>query len=57
MIIKRIIGIGWDVGGWMGDKQGLAVVQWDLGSDKLVWLGKPSQTTIPVGTMFTLHQI
>lgn len=53
MDVKRIIGIGWDVGGWAGGKQGIAVVQWNIGSNCLDWMGKPCQITIPVGSMLT----
>ncbi len=57
MNVKRIIGIGWDVGGWAGDKQGIAVVQWDFGFDSLNWMGTPRQITIPVGSMLTPENI
>ena len=35
-----VLGIGWDVGGWMGKKQGVAAVR--LGADGLHWVGRPT---------------
>ncbi|CDX02977.1 Hypothetical protein DPCES_3090 [Desulfitobacterium hafniense] len=57
MNVKRIIGIGWDVGGWAGDKQGIAAVQWNLDSDTIDWIGIPRQISIPIGSMITPNYI
>ncbi len=33
------LGVGWDVGGWCGSKQAVAVVSWQEGESELSWLG------------------
>lgn len=33
------IGIGWDVRGWQGSAQAVAVVGWQAESNRLHWLG------------------
>lgn len=33
------LGVGWDVGGWCGSKQAVAVVSWQQGESELSWLG------------------
>lgn len=33
------LGIGWDVGGWCGSKQAVALVRWVEGETALQWLG------------------
>lgn len=33
------LGIGWDVGGWCGTKQAVAIVGWSVGDSALHWLG------------------
>ena len=33
------LGIGWDVGGWCGSKQAVALVRWVAGETALEWLG------------------
>ena len=52
-MFNRIIGIGWDVGGWMGNKQGIAVATWSIGGNSIEWLGLPSETNIPKNQTFT----
>lgn len=42
-----VLGIGWDVGGWMGSRQGVAVARLDTGSDKLSWVGRPATFALP----------
>lgn len=56
VLVDRIIGIGWDVGGWMGGKHGIAVAQWTVGSDKLQWLGS-TVCSIAQGKVFTPHTL
>lgn len=43
--MKRIIGIGWDVGGWLGKKHGIATAEYS--GDKIKWVLKPSATGLP----------
>jgi hypothetical protein len=43
--LKWIIGLGWDVGGWLGKNQGLAAVEWQ--NNKLKWLSFPTATRLP----------
>ena len=54
--MKKIIGIGWDVGGWMGRKNGIAVAQWIVGSDQIQWLGS-TVCSIASGKAFTPHNL
>lgn len=35
----RYLGIGWDAGGWQGNKQAVAVVSWMTGAASVDWLG------------------
>lgn len=37
--MKPVLAIGWDVGGWVGKKQAVAVARWANGRPE--WLGKP----------------
>ena len=53
MDFKRVIGIGWDVGGWMGNKQGVAAVMWKVGCEEFKWLGTPNQFSLPVGSLLS----
>lgn len=39
MNARPILGVGWDVGGWKGDKQGVAAVTHGAGG--VEWLGRP----------------
>ena len=57
MDIKRVIGIGWDVGGWMGNKQGVAAVAWKVGSEELEWLGTPNQFFLPIGSLLSTQML
>jgi predicted nuclease with RNAse H fold len=57
MDFKRVIGIGWDVGGWMGNKQGVAAVMWKVGSQELEWLGTPTQFSLPIGSLFSTQML
>ena len=49
--MKRIIGLGWDVGGWLGKNHGIAVVEWQ--NDELKWLSFPVATRLPKCGIFT----
>ena len=39
MLRKPVLGVGWDVGGWLGQKQAVAVVMWENDSGGARWLG------------------
>lgn len=39
MLRKPVLGVGWDVGGWLGQKQAVAVVTWENDSGCARWLG------------------
>ena len=54
---KKIISIGWDVGGWMGDNHGFAISSGDLTEGTLSWLGEPTELGIPPGSIFSLDEI
>lgn len=56
IIMDTILGIGWDVGGWMGGKHGVAVARWTAGSDKIKWLGS-TVCSIPPGTVFSPNSL
>lgn len=47
---RVIVGLGWDVGGWMGKKQGIAAVQWNRGEVR--WLYTPKTTKLPKSGVF-----
>jgi hypothetical protein len=51
---EYIVGVGWDVGGWMGSNHGAAVARWRVGAQSIEWLGIPAELSIPVGAHFTL---
>ncbi|WP_221564865.1 DUF429 domain-containing protein [Alkalihalobacillus sp. TS-13] len=56
-----LLGIGWDVGGWMGTKQGIAACTFNTQSKELQWIGKPKNTKIIDHTLWTpqniIHQL
>jgi Protein of unknown function (DUF429) len=43
-MLRRVLGIGWDVGGWRGSGQGIAVVEW--AGDSPRWLGSPTSFSL-----------
>jgi hypothetical protein len=43
---RSVVGIGWDVGGWMGKKNAVAIAHWKP-SANVEWIGKPSVFLIP----------
>ncbi len=57
MLISKVIGIGWDVGGWCGKKQGIAVSCWDKQTSKIEWLGMPKTISLPAYPDFTPEYI
>lgn len=52
MATNKVVGIGWDVGGWMGGNHGLAAAIWE--NDTIRWIGKPRNAAIPQKGLFTL---
>jgi hypothetical protein len=46
-MLRHVLGIGWDVGGWIGRRQGVAIVEWNDHSPR--WLGK--QTCFSIGEL------
>ena len=40
-MVPEVIGLGWDVGGWLGRKQGAAAVAWSA-ERGIWWLGQPT---------------
>ncbi|WP_349407357.1 hypothetical protein [Pseudalkalibacillus sp. SCS-8] len=44
--MAKRLGIGWDVGGWMGTKQGIAAAYFDSSTDTFSWIGQPRNTNI-----------
>ncbi len=50
---QRIVAIGWDVGGWMGNKQGIAALSWVPGEKEIQWLGTPKSISLPRDAMLS----
>ena len=44
MMRQPILGVGWDVGGWIGRKQAVAIAEWDDHSPQ--WRGTPVRFSI-----------
>ncbi len=42
----KLLGLGWDVGGWMGTKQGIAACQFETHTNKFKWIGQPANKKI-----------
>ncbi len=53
----RYIGIGWDVGGWMGNGNAFAVASWDSEAKRLDWMMEPSCILIPRNKEFSLEYV
>jgi len=49
--LKQIIGLGWDVGGWLGKNHGIAAVEWK--NNEIKWLSLPIATCLPKFGLFT----
>ncbi len=54
--MDSIISIGWDVGGWLGSKQGIAICKWDPHLDTIEWIS-PNELSLPAKELFTLDYI
>nr|WP_240503560.1 DUF429 domain-containing protein [Natranaerobius trueperi] len=50
-----MIGIGWDVGGWMGSNHGIAVCKWKHNS--FHWLGKLKEVSIPKRSLISFNDL
>ncbi|TDL31064.1 DUF429 domain-containing protein [Jeotgalibacillus sp. S-D1] len=57
MIFDTVIGIGWDVGGWMGHNHGVAICQWERRTNQIVWRGKAAEISIPAQGLLSLKQL
>ncbi|MFA9556785.1 DUF429 domain-containing protein [Evansella sp. AB-rgal1] len=57
MKVEKVIGIGWDVGGWMGKNHGVAICQWTKDSNEISWLGEPTEVSLPPGGLLTLRDL
>lgn len=54
--MEPVLGIGWDVGGWMGRKNAFAAALWDPESG-VSWLGDPKTVSIPVKGYLTFDTV
>ncbi len=52
-----ILGLGWDVGGWMGNNHGFALAGARTGTGTIKWPGEPVELGIPEGSSFNLKEI
>jgi hypothetical protein len=50
-VSESVLCIGWDVGGWMGRKQGVAITEWS--PDSIRYLGKPNSFRLPAAALLT----
>ena len=50
---RAVLCLGWDVGGWMGGKQGAAAVLWDPASPSVQWVATPRDFRLKAGTHLT----
>ncbi|WP_280770820.1 DUF429 domain-containing protein [Salipaludibacillus daqingensis] len=57
MSVEKVIGIGWDVGGWMGNNHGVAICEWDRQSNKLRWKGRATETSLPDDSLMSIEQL
>ncbi|SES21354.1 DUF429 domain-containing protein [Salisediminibacterium halotolerans] len=54
MDFNRVIGIGWDVSGWMGNNHGAAICEWKRETNRISWLGSPAEVAIPENNLLSL---
>lgn len=57
VLSNKIIGIGWDVGGWMGRKQGFSICLWDKEYNAFEWLGLPIEKSLPKTKLLSPYDI
>lgn len=55
--MKKLIVIGWDVGGWMGSNHGFSIIEYDYNSQNYEWMGKSVELSIPNRSLFSLDYI
>ncbi|MCC3145134.1 hypothetical protein LJ207_07335 [Halanaerobium sp. Z-7514] len=53
----KLLAIGWDVGGWMGNNHGFSIIQWNYDKKEYKWLGKSIELGIPAASTFSLEYI
>lgn len=53
----KFIGIGWDVGGWMGSNHGLAICEWNMGEKAVHWIGTPTEISLPQNNLLTIEDM
>ncbi|QQK76145.1 DUF429 domain-containing protein [Salicibibacter cibarius] len=53
----KSIGIGWDVGGWMGNNHGVAICEWDPATNTIDWIGTPTEIAIPENENLSLQYL
>ncbi|AXF57672.1 DUF429 domain-containing protein [Salicibibacter kimchii] len=53
----KVIGIGWDVGGWLGSNHGVAICEWDSTKQTIEWKGAPTEISIPNSGRLSLQQL
>jgi len=49
--LDHIIGLGWDVGGWLGKNHGIAAVEWF--NEEIRWIYTPKAVRLPKCGIFT----
>ncbi|UCZ54973.1 DUF429 domain-containing protein [Bacillus shivajii] len=57
MSYNKVIGIGWDVGGWMGKNHGVAVCEWNCRTNTIQWRGKPAATSLAENSLTSLEKM
>ncbi|MGD7045773.1 hypothetical protein [Jeotgalibacillus proteolyticus] len=57
MSFDRVIGIGWDAGGWMGSNHGIAICQWERRTNQIKWIGAPAEISLPVQSLLSIKEL
>ncbi|ALC90309.1 hypothetical protein AM500_11320 [Bacillus sp. FJAT-18017] len=57
MKYSRVIGIGWDVGGWLGNNHGVAACVWEEGMGSVEWIGSPSSIALPEDRLLRIPEL
>jgi hypothetical protein len=52
-----LLGLGWDVGGWMGNNHGFSLAGIVIKDNTIHWPGEPVELEIPRGSSFNLKKI
>ncbi|AXF54978.1 DUF429 domain-containing protein [Salicibibacter kimchii] len=56
-MLSKVFGIGWDVGGWMGNNHGVAICEWDPATTTIDWIGTPTEIAIPENGNLSLQHL